>query len=44
IKVRAPDYKTAESQLETSAGRAIEAIEAVGGTGQFHRDRHEADE
>ncbi|MGM0606703.1 MAG: translation initiation factor IF-2 subunit alpha, partial [Halobacteriota archaeon] len=33
IKVRAPDYKTAESQLETSAGRAIEAIEAVGGTG-----------
>jgi translation initiation factor 2 subunit 1 len=44
IRVRAPDYKTAESQLELSAGRAREAIEAVGGSGRFHREREEDDE
>ncbi|SFL03343.1 translation initiation factor 2 subunit alpha (aeIF-2a) [Halogranum rubrum] len=44
IKVRAPDYKTAESELEASAKRAREAIEAVGGTGEYHRERTEDDE
>ncbi|MUW13409.1 translation initiation factor IF-2 subunit alpha [Halorubrum sp. CBA1125] len=44
IKVRAPDYKTAEDQLEAAADRAREAIEAAGGTGAFHRERREADE
>jgi len=44
IKVRAPNYKTAEDQLEAAAARAREAIEAAGGSGGFHRDRHEDDE
>jgi translation initiation factor 2 subunit 1 len=44
ITVRAPDYKTAEGALEESAGRATRAIEAVGGTGRYHRERSEDDE
>ncbi|MFC6754303.1 translation initiation factor IF-2 subunit alpha [Halorubrum tibetense] len=44
IKVRAPDYKTAEDQLEAAAGRARESIEAAGGAGEFHRERREDDE
>ncbi|MFW6000687.1 MAG: translation initiation factor IF-2 subunit alpha [Halorubrum sp.] len=44
IKVRAPDYKTAESQLESAAERARESIEAAGGAGAFHRERREDDE
>jgi translation initiation factor 2 subunit 1 len=44
IKVRAPDYKTAESELETAAERAREAIETYGGTADYHRERHEDDE
>ncbi|RLM70660.1 S1 RNA-binding domain-containing protein [Halorubrum sp. Atlit-8R] len=44
IKVRAPDYKTAESQLEAAAERARESIEAAGGAGEFHRERREDDE
>jgi translation initiation factor 2 subunit 1 len=44
IKVRAPDYKTAETALEDAAGRAKAVIEAEGGTGDFHRERHEDDE
>ncbi|MFB6107549.1 MAG: translation initiation factor IF-2 subunit alpha [Haloplanus sp.] len=44
IRVRAPDYKTAESALEASADRATEAIEAVGGTGRYHRERETDDE
>jgi translation initiation factor 2 subunit 1 len=44
IKVRAPDYKTAESELEAAASRAREAIEAHGGTADYHRERHEDDE
>ena len=44
IKVRAPDYKTAESQLESAAERARESIEAAGGAGEFHRERREDDE
>ena len=39
ITVRAPDYKTAETALQESAGRATEAIEAHGGTAKFHRER-----
>ncbi len=39
IRVKAPNYKTAEAELEDSAGRASEAIEATGGTADFHRDR-----
>ena len=44
IKVQAPDYKTAEDQLELSASRAKEAIENRGGAGNFHRERHAEDE
>ncbi|WP_255170229.1 translation initiation factor IF-2 subunit alpha [Natrononativus amylolyticus] len=44
IKVRAPNYKTAESHLESSAERAIAAIEAEGGSGAYHRERHTDDE
>lgn len=44
IKVRAPDYKTAEDQLEAAAARAREAIEGRGGAGDFHRERREDDE
>ncbi|MDZ7730039.1 MAG: translation initiation factor IF-2 subunit alpha [Natrialbaceae archaeon] len=39
IKVRAPNYKTAEAQLEESADRAIDAIREEGGSGEFHRER-----
>ncbi|OYR56253.1 translation initiation factor IF-2 subunit alpha [Halorubrum halodurans] len=44
IKVRAPDYKTAEDELEAAAERAREAIESAGGVGSFHRERREDDE
>src|SRR6056297_2019776 len=44
IQVQAPDYKTAESELEASADRARSVVEAEGGTAQFHRDRTEDDE
>ena len=44
IKVRAPNYKTAEDQLEASARRAVEAIEAEGGSGEYHRERRTDDE
>jgi translation initiation factor 2 subunit 1 len=44
IKVRAPDYKTAETALEDAAARAAESIEASGGTSTFHRERREDDE
>jgi translation initiation factor 2 subunit 1 len=44
IKVRAPDYKTAESELEASADRARTAIETHGGTGRYHRERETDDE
>jgi len=44
VKVQAPNYKTAEAELEASAGRAREAIEAVGGEGAYHRERHTDDE
>jgi len=44
IKVKAPNYKTAESHLEESAQRAVTAIEGHGGTGQYHRERRTDDE
>ncbi|MHC3438086.1 translation initiation factor IF-2 subunit alpha [Natrialbaceae archaeon A-gly3] len=44
IKVRAPNYKTAESALEASADRAIAAIEERGGSGEYHRERRTDDE
>ncbi|SFS70195.1 translation initiation factor IF-2 subunit alpha [Halostagnicola kamekurae] len=44
IKVRAPNYKTAESQLEASADRAVAAIEDHGGSGEYHRERKSDDE
>jgi len=44
IQVKAPDYKTAESELEASAERAREAITAVGGTARYHRERETDDE
>jgi len=44
IKVRAPNYKTAERELEASADRAVAAIEAHGGTGEYHRERRTEDE
>ena len=44
IKVKAPDYKTAEAALEASADRAIEEIGDAGGEGEYHRERREDDE
>ena len=44
ISVRAPDYKTAESELEASAERARESIAAAGGTAHYHRERQTDDE
>lgn len=39
IKVRAPNYKIAERELEESADRASAYVESQGGEGTFHRDR-----
>jgi translation initiation factor 2 subunit 1 len=44
IKVRAPDYKRAESELEASADRASAVVTEHGGTASFHRERNEDDE
>ena len=44
IRVQAPNYKTAEAQLEASADRAGEAIGAAGGTAEFHRERRTDEE
>ncbi|WP_255191685.1 translation initiation factor IF-2 subunit alpha [Natronobeatus ordinarius] len=44
IKVRAPNYKAAESALEESARRAVAAIGEHGGDGEFHRERRTDDE
>ncbi len=41
VKVRAPDYKVAEEQLRKAADRALESIQKVGGTGEFHRTMKE---
>ena len=37
IKVRAPDYKTAEEELKAAAQRAIDYISEFSGSGEFHR-------
>ena len=44
IRVQAPNYKTAEAELEASASRAKAALEATGGTAEFHRERKTDDE
>jgi translation initiation factor 2 subunit 1 len=44
IEVQAPDYKTAEAELEASAQRAIRVVSDHQGTGSFHRDRSTDDE
>ncbi|MEZ3114572.1 translation initiation factor IF-2 subunit alpha [Halobaculum sp. MBLA0147] len=44
IKVKAPDYKTAERELEASGDRAATKIGEIGGTGEYHRDRRTDDE
>ncbi len=41
LRVRAPDYKTAEAELEESAERARAAIASDDGTADYHRERHE---
>ena len=40
IKIVAPDYKLAESLLETYANHIITSITDHGGTGKFHRERN----
>ena len=44
VKVQAPDYKTAEGELEESVARARVVVEEQGGSAEFHRERHEDDE
>ncbi|PSP76932.1 translation initiation factor IF-2 subunit alpha [Halobacteriales archaeon QS_1_68_20] len=44
IRVQAPNYKTAESELEEAAERARVSIEASGGTADFHRERRTDEE
>ena len=44
IRVQAPNYRTAEDQLEESAARARDTIEESGGTGEFHRERRTDEE
>ncbi|AXR78919.1 translation initiation factor IF-2 subunit alpha [Natrarchaeobaculum sulfurireducens] len=44
IEVQAPNYKTAEAQLEESAERAVAAIEDHDGVGEYHRERRTDDE
>ncbi|WP_340100257.1 translation initiation factor IF-2 subunit alpha [Salinibaculum salinum] len=44
IRVQAPDYKTAEAELEASAERASAVVAEHGGTGKYHRERNVDDE
>jgi translation initiation factor 2 subunit 1 len=44
IRVQAPNYKTAEDQLEESARRAADRIGEFGGSAEFHRDRRSDEE
>jgi translation initiation factor 2 subunit 1 len=44
VKVKAPNYKTAEAALEDAVARAETEIESRGGTAEYHRERHEDDE
>lgn len=43
IEVQAPDYKTAEAQLNSSADRAGDVITDHGGTTGYHRNRTESE-
>jgi len=44
IRVEAPNYKTAEQELESSADRARAAIDELGGSGEYFRERQTEDE
>lgn len=44
IRIEAPDYKTAEAELEASADRAETAVTEHGGTAEFHRERRSDEE
>ena len=44
IEVQAPDYKAAEAELEAAAARAKTAIEELGGTAEYHRERNQEEE
>jgi len=44
IRVEAPNYKTAEDELEAAAERATGELASRGGSGQFHRERQLEDE
>ena len=37
LVVRAPDYKTAEDEIQKAAGRVLKVLEGKGGQGKFHR-------
>jgi translation initiation factor 2 subunit alpha (aeIF-2a) len=43
IEVQAPDYKTAETQLEASADRAGDVVTAHDGSSGYHRERAESE-
>jgi len=43
IEVQAPDYNTAETQLEESADRASAVVRDHDGRGEFHRERAESE-
>ncbi|WP_232687485.1 translation initiation factor IF-2 subunit alpha [Halobacterium zhouii] len=44
LRVQAPNYKTAESELEAAADRAVAEIDGLGGEGEYHRNRQLEDE
>jgi translation initiation factor 2 subunit 1 len=44
LRVQAPNYKTAESELEAAAERAVAEIGDLGGEGSYHRERQLDDE
>ena len=44
IRVQAPDYKTAESELEASADRAAAYVTERDGNAEFHRERRSDEE
>ncbi|MFC3478654.1 translation initiation factor IF-2 subunit alpha [Halobacterium litoreum] len=44
VRVQAPNYKTAESELEAAGERAVVKIGDLGGEGNFHRERQHEEE
>jgi len=44
IEIQAPNYKTAETELEESAERARTVVADYGGDGAFHRERETGEE